>query len=203
MIRQTLIVLFLILMIAGCGGTDRVETSSAVTVQPEGPSSDRMANALDPEDPTLLARPFTAEEIRDEWVEGFQLTIRRSGPDGEGIERWTVVAADSDGAEIEYTTLDENGKVEGEPPVRRSEWVELRDHAAFPAEGATREWVSRTTALGDHEGWLYRVPDESGTVSEFFFVPALPGAPVEMRVLDGEVTVISLIQLGRFRPDNP
>jgi len=203
MIRQTLIVVFLIVTIAGCGGSDRTGAESENTRQPKSASPSRRAIALDPEDPTLLARPFTAEEIRNEWVEGFQLTIRRSGPDGDAVERWTVVAADSDGAEIEYATIGENGKVEGDPPVRRSEWVELRDHAAFPAEGATREWVSRATALGDHEGWLYRVPDESGTVSEFFFVPALPGAPVEMRVLDGEVTVFSLIQLDRSRPDNP
>ena len=203
MIRQTLIVFALILAIAGCGDTDRTVVASDVTGQSESASPGKSANALDSEDSSLLEHPFTAEEIRNEWIEGFQLTVRRSGPDGEAVERWTVVAADSNGAEIEYATLDENGKVEGEPPVRRSEWVELRDHAAFPADGGTREWVSRATALGDHEGWLYRVPDESGTVSEFFFVPALPGAPVEMRVLDGEVAVLSLIQLDRSRPENP
>jgi hypothetical protein len=203
MIRQTLIALFLILMIAGCGETDRTGAESEASGRSASASSSQHATAIDPEDPTLLARPFTADEIRNEWVEGFQLTIRRSGPDGEGIERWTVVAADSDGAEIEYATLDENGKVEGEPTVRRSEWVELRDHASFPAENATREWVSRHTALGDHEGWLYRVPDESGSVSEYFFVPLLPGAPVEMRILDGEDTVFSLHQLDRSRPEGP
>jgi len=121
MFRSTLLVSFSALMIAGCGGTDRTGAESEATGRSQSASPNRHATALDPEDPLLLERPFTAEEIRDEWVEGFQLTIRRSGPDGEGIERWTVVAADSDGAEIEYATLDENGKVEGEPPVRRSE----------------------------------------------------------------------------------
>ena len=157
---------------------------------------------LDPHDSSILMRPFSAEEIRDEWVPGFRLLMRRSYPERARIERWTVVSADDQGVEIEYATIADNGSVEGEPSVSRSGWTELRDHAAFPAAHSTREWVSRSTALGNFEGWLYRVAEPgAAVVNEFFFVPELPGAPVQMRSLEGDETVFELEQTARMRPD--
>ena len=35
-----------------------------------------------------LPTPFTSEQIRDEWIDGFQLTMRRSTVEGEKTERW-------------------------------------------------------------------------------------------------------------------
>ena len=114
----------------------------------------------------------------------------------------TVLAADDEGAEIEYATIADDGSVDGEPSVSRSSWIELRDHASFPASHSTREWVSRSTALGDFEGWLYRVAEpDAATVREFFFVPSLPGAPVKMRILEGESTITELEQTARLRPE--
>lgn len=149
----------------------------------------------------LLERPFTAEQIRDEWVPGLRLLMRRSSPESHVMERWTVVAADDEGVDIEYATLDDNGNIVGEPTVQRSTWVELRDHASFPAAYSTREWVARTTQLGDYEGWLYRVQDQdTGTVTEFFFVPELPGAPVQMSTVKGDTTLFELEQVARIHP---
>jgi hypothetical protein len=80
---------------------------------------------------------------------------------------------------------------------------ELRDHASFPAAHSTREWVSRSTVLGDFEGWLYRVAEPgAAVVNEFFFVPTLPGAPVQMRILEGDATVFELEQTARLRPES-
>ena len=156
----------------------------------------------DPDDASILIRPFSAEEIRDEWVPGFRLLMRRTFPEGTRVERWTVISADDEGVEIEYATIADDGSVEGEPSVTRSEWTELRDHAALPAAHSTREWVSRETALGDFDGWLYRVAEPgAAVVNEFFFVPELPGAPVQMRILEGETTVFELEQAARLRPD--
>jgi hypothetical protein len=158
---------------------------------------------LDPDDPSILMRPFSAEEIRDEWVPGFRLLMRRTFPEETRIERWTVVSADDEGVEIEYATISDDGSVEGEPSVARSGWVELRDHASFPAAHSTREWVSRSTVLGDFEGWLYRVAEPgAAVVNEFFFVPTLPGAPVQMRILEGDATVFELEQTARLRPES-
>lgn len=156
---------------------------------------------LDPEDPTILRRPFTAEQIRDEWIPGFTVKIRRSSPEGETVERWTVVAADADGVDIEYVPLDADGNAAGESHARRSGWIELRDHASFQADRSTREATTRTTPLGELRGWLYTVRDEQvGTVTEFFFAESLPGAPVEMRVLKDGEPIMDLLQLERHRP---
>lgn len=184
------VLLFLVVPALGCGGGGAPVEQAQVTVD------------LDPDDPTILQRPFTAEEFREEWVPGFRLLMRRSFPEETRIERWTVVAADEEGAEIENAAIAEDGSVEGEPSVSRSSWTELRNHASFPATHSTREWVSRSTALGEYEGWLYTVADpEAATVQEFFFVPSLPGAPVQMRILDGEATVLELEQTARLRPE--
>ena len=196
---ELIVVLFL--MTLGCGGgegpSDSLETdglgAAATTASPV---------ELEPDDPSLLRRPFTADEIRDEWVEGFRLLIRRTTPVAVKIERWTVISADDEGAEIEYAILDEDNNV-SESAVRGTTWVELRDHASFPAATTTREWVTRSTGLGTYDGWLYRVAGDSGVVEEYFFVPSLPGAPVEMKILDGDTTVFTLEQMARLRPDAP
>ena len=198
---ELIVVLFL--MTLGCGGG-------------EGPTGDREPDGdleiaattastveLEPDDPSLLRRPFTADEIRDEWVEGFRLLIRRTTPVAVKIERWTVISADDEDAEIEYAILDEDNNV-SESAVRGTTWVELRDHASFPAATANREWVTRSTGLGTYDGWLYRVTGGGGAVvEEYFFVPSLPGAPLEMKILDGDTTVFTLEQMARLRPDAP
>jgi hypothetical protein len=183
--------LVLVLFFIGCGNGDG-------PAEPPQPGLD-----VDPEDSTILELPFTADEIRAEWVPGLRILMRRSLPDRITAERWTVLAADDEGAEIEFATIADDGSVEGEPAVMRSTWAELRDHAAFPASRTTREWIGRSTALGDFEGWLYRVDDpDAATVQEFFFVPALPGAPVQMRILQEEETILELEQTARLRPES-
>jgi hypothetical protein len=129
--RVAPVVLITLLFIPGCGNGDGLAVRPGAAVD------------LDPDDPSILMRPFTAEEIRDEWVPGFRLLMRRTFPEETRIERWTVVSADDDGVEIEYATIADDGSVEGEPSVSRSGWTELRDHAAFPAAHSTREWISR------------------------------------------------------------
>lgn len=148
----------------------------------------------------ILEQPFTAEQIRDEWVPGLRLLMRRTTPEETRIERWTVITADEVGADIEYAIIADDGSVVGQPSLELSTWIELRDHASFPADHTTREWVARTTQLGEFEGWLYRVTGD-GTVQEFFFVPEIPGAPVEMRILEGDTTVFELEQTARLRPE--
>ena len=188
--RPAPFILVVILLALGCGGAESPGKQVVAAVD------------LDPDDPSILMRPFSAEEIRDEWVPGFRLLMRRSSPEQTLIERWTVVSADGEGVEIEYATILDDGSVEGEPTIARSGWVELRDHAAFPAAHSTREWVSRSTALGEFEGWLYRVAEPgAAVVNEFFFVPELPGAPVQMHTLEGDTTVFELEQTARLRPD--
>lgn len=156
----------------------------------------------DPEDPSILRRPFSADEIRRAWVPGLVLELQRKTSEGERLERWTVMASDADGTYIEYATFDAEGAVTGEPRLERTAWVELRDHASFKADRSRREKTTRETALGTLDGWLYTVEDpESGTLSEFFFARSYPGAPVQVRVTRGEELIMELIQLARHRSE--
>jgi hypothetical protein len=152
-------------------------------------------------DHEMLPTPFTAGQIRSEWVTGFRLTMRRWTPTGETLERWRVVAADAEGVEIENATIDADGNVVGEAVIRRSAWTELRDHASFSATSATRSRATRATPLGELEGWLYAVAGpEAGMTSEYFFADSLPGAPVQMTVWQSGQKVLELEQLDREQP---
>jgi hypothetical protein len=196
------LIVILFLMTLGCGGGEGPGDSPGTGDALDAAATTAPVPDLEPDDPSLVKRPFTADEIRNEWVPGFRLLIRRTTSEGASVERWTVLSADDEGAEIEYATLDEDNDVT-ESAVRRANWVELRDHASFPAATATREWVTRSTGLGTYDGWLYRVPGDGGAVEEYFFVPSLPGAPVQMKIVNGDHTVFELEQMARLRPDAP
>ena len=196
------LILILFLMTLGCGPGDD-PTGGTGTGDPGVASTTAAAPDLEPNDPTLLRRPFTADEIRNEWVEGFRLLIQRTTLEGSSVERWTVLSADEEGAEIEYVTLDQDNNV-SESAVRTTTWVELRDHASFPAATATREWITRSTSLGTYDGWLYRVSGNNGaSVEEYFFVPSLAGAPIQMKIVNGDQTIFELEQMVRLRPEAP
>ena len=101
--RAAPVVLIVLLFLPGCGnGNGRVDQAEAIV-------------EFDPHDSSILVRPFSDDEIRDEWVPGFRLLMRRSYPERTRIERWTVVSADHEGVEIEYATIADDGSVEGEP----------------------------------------------------------------------------------------
>jgi hypothetical protein len=166
----------------------------------EAPTAGEAAAEVDPA-VELLPHPFTPEQIRDEWIVGFRLTLRRGIDGTRSLERWTVVAADERDVEIEFAQLDPAGAVIGEPNVQRISWTDLRDHASFPAHKAERESATRETSLGTLDGWLYTVrEDDQGTTSEYFFAQELPGAPVQMQTIRGNTVVAELEQLERFRP---
>lgn len=188
--------LLILALVPGCGA-DR-------TPPPAGRGDRAAANDGGPaaERSSILPRPFTAEQIRDEWVPGLTIRFRRTTPGEVKLERWTVVAADEEGAQIEFTVVDASGNTVGQPDVQRAGWVELRDHASFPAQRASRAEATRETPLGLLDGWLYTVrDDEAGTVTEFFFARKFPGAPVLMRTTRAGEPVLELTQLERRRPE--
>lgn len=194
----SLAVVALVGAVVGCGVAE-VERAHAAepTAAPE-----RVAGMVDPADPTRLQTPYTADEIRDGWVEGLEVVMRRWTPDGAVRERWTVVEADEAGCVTRIERLGPDGRPVGEPVSGRSTWDELRRHASFPAERAQRRWVDRETALGTFEGWSYTVEDpDAGTVTEFFFADGYPGAPVWMQVRAGDAVVMELEQVERSRVD--
>ncbi len=150
----------------------------------------------------ILPRPYTAEQIRGEWIPGFTITLLQRTTAGPSLERRSVLSADDEGLEIEYAPLDLEGNPAGEPRRKRSTWVELRDHATFPADSARREEAAQETPLGTLDGWLYTVRDaDEGTTTELFFARSTPGAPIQMRTTRAGELVLELIQIERHRPE--
>lgn len=179
-------------------GCDAAPTPDTAPPPPETATIEEPPSQPEPE---VLPTPFTAEQIRDEWTAGLTLVLRTQTPDGETWERWKVIASDAEGAEIEYTPVDAEGAAIGEPRVERSAWTELRDHARYAVDVASREQTSRETALGQLDGWLYTVRDEAaGAETELFFAESLPGAPVVMRMTKGGAVVMELTQVERLKP---
>jgi hypothetical protein len=150
-----------------------------------------------PEEPTLPT-PFSADEIRAGWTEGLQLTILQTSPQGSEKQRWTVVEWSEEGCAIEYAVLDADGAISGEPMVQQATWNELRDHALFPSDRATRIETTRETPMGAFGGWLYETTDPvSGGVSRYFFAHDLAGAPLWVEnAVNGEV-VATMEQIAR------
>ncbi len=145
-----------------------------------------------------LEVPFTAEQIREEWRPGLTLVLHFAYPDRQEWQRWTVLAADEDGAEIAYLPLDAQGQPVGLAERARSSWADLRDHALFSAAEARRERASRETAFGELEGWLYRVHDpQAESMTDFFFADELAGAPVWMETRSGERVILTVNQIAR------
>lgn len=134
-----------------------------------------------------LPTPFTAEQIRGGFAAGQVVDVRTWSPAGEAFQRWHVLEATAEACTMESVAIDGDGRPAGEPTASTTSWTELRDHALFPADRATRERTRRETALGTFDGWLYSVERPDGSTTTFFFADAYPGAPVWMRTLaDGE-----------------
>ncbi|MEZ5330878.1 MAG: hypothetical protein R2991_02235 [Thermoanaerobaculia bacterium] len=148
----------------------------------------------------FLPTPYTAEQIRDAWREGRRVTMRMETPSGTTVTRTTVVGWSAEAAEVAEETLDAAGDPVGEPEVTTSRWTELRDHARFPADRASRVRERRETPLGELEGWLYRVEGGDGGVSEFFFADAYPGPPVVFGHTENGASTFEAVQTENVPP---
>jgi len=195
-VKSTTTAFFLLVLVFGLGcGPGGDDVPATGESQPEEP-------AADVPKVEMLPTPFTAEQIRDEWVVGFNLIMLRKKHGRDVYQRWSVVEADGDSVRIEYVTVDANGEPVAVPVQRTATWVGLRNHAAFPAAVATREEVTRDTPLGTLDGWLYTVQEHPpGTVTEYFFAKKYPGAPIQtLTTKDGEF-VMDLSQVERNYPE--
>ncbi len=145
--------------------------------------------------------PFTAEQIRDEWTQGFWLDTRVTTDAGIKISRTEVLTWSETSAELREAPLqqaDTGLQAVGEPgPTQTAQWEQLRDHALFPRAVTERRREARSTVLGELDGWVFRVTGENGAISEFFFADRYPGPPVSFsRWLDGK-QIFNAEQVGR------
>ena len=116
-------------------------------------------------------------------------------------QRWIVLRSDDAGCTIEIAMVNELGRPTETPFVKEYAWVELRDHATYPAGFTTRDRATRDTPLGELEGWVYWLHDpEAKTLTEFFFADRYPGAPVIVRTTSEGLVVQELTQTARRPP---
>jgi hypothetical protein len=143
------------------------------------PDAERDPHILGPD---RAPTPFTAAEIRAGCPEG--LTIRMLvEPDGADpfIRVSRFVGCDAEGAILERTRTTLDGEVLGPTEPARSTWLELQQHASFPADRTTIEPETLTTPMGPLDCLRYRIVDGS-SVENFWFARSLPGMPVRYSV---------------------
>ena len=144
-----------------------------------------------------LPTPYSAEELREVWREGFELDSKVWTPKEETLARTRVEAW----SESEVTTSEQTISASGEPQSEKrsgtTTWEALRDHARFDAARAHRERQQRDTALGSLEGWLYTVNPSNNTVLELFFADGMPGPPVTFKQSIDGAPVFKMEQIRR------
>lgn len=135
--------------------------------------------------PGLLPTPFTAEEIRAASGTGKTIRLLVDLPDGARFERVNRFSdIDADGATLEQWRVDDAGQVDGVVTSERVTWRELQEHAAFPAEHATRSGTELETPMGVLDCLHYEVRhgDEPPQLSRFWFARDYPGMPVRYEI---------------------
>ncbi|ANM31220.1 hypothetical protein ABI59_19040 [Acidobacteria bacterium Mor1] len=150
-----------------------------------------LGSAGEASDESMWPTPFTAEQIRDAWTEGFWLETRTTTQAGPTVSRTEVTGWSAERGELRAT------QPGGEPVAMTVAWSDLRDHAVFARSNTTRSRDTRDTPLGRFEGWVFRIDGGEDKWTELFFADALPGPPVVYAQWDGETRVMLAEQIGR------
>jgi hypothetical protein len=142
--------------------------------------------------PDRAPTPFTADEIRAGCPKG--RTIRML-VEADGVEPCIrtnrYLECDGDGATIERTSSSPAGDLMGPPEVGRSTWLELQEHASFPADRTMIATETIETPMGSLECLRYQIT-EGSSVETFWFARGLPGMPVRYGAhADGRQTSVT------------
>ena len=123
--------------------------------------------------------PYTAEQLRTASPLGrvipFEITLGSQRPKVHVIE---FVASDADGAELESSDRDDQGKPIGDVNRTRATWSELMKHAEFPRAATTIEDGVAETPAGKFRSKVYKVKSGGDELSTFYFAVDRPGPPV-------------------------
>ncbi|GAA4139908.1 hypothetical protein [Leifsonia shinshuensis] len=137
--------------------------------------------------PGLAPTPFTAAEIRRGCPAGRVSVVRHP----EGLTAIRFAEDDEEGAWIEDTPLDESGKPAGPVERERSTWLELQEHAAFPADATTIDRVKLEGPLGTRSCLRYTVR-RGDAMLVFWFAVDLPGMPIRLERTEDGITRVAL-----------
>jgi hypothetical protein len=193
--RGVLMPLALAVVLGGCAG-DKPMTAEPTVITTEGVSAVASTTA-----PT----PYTAAEIREANPPGTRLVFRLEQAGQAAVLRVIdFVGGDATVAVMATTMLTEQREPLGDAERSEATWVELRDHAAFPAAHTRRTRSTATVPAGRFDVWLYTVESEEDgapVTTRFSFALDRPGPPVLLeQELDGQVTLrMALIEDSRGR----
>jgi hypothetical protein len=187
--------LVLVVLLIGCAG-DKSETARPAIITSEGVVALASTSA-----PT----PYTAAQIRETNPPGSRLVFRLELTGQPAAVRVIeFVGGDATLAVVESSMLTEQGQPIGDVDRSEATWVELRDHAAFPADRTRRVRSIATVPLGRFEVWQYTVESEEGgapVTTRYSFAVDRPGPPVLLeQEADGQVTLrMALVEDSRGR----
>jgi hypothetical protein len=146
---------------------------------------------------TNTVPPFTPEQIRSGTPDGHTLDIVTTR-EGEVVDRRRTIYFDPDETSVSMrlAPLSAAGVVGAEAMEARTTWVDLRDHAIFPAETTTVITETIDTSLGSLPCTRYDVAKGETTLA-YWFAAAHPGMPVRSATLsDGiEVEVTTVVAI--------
>lgn len=145
--------------------------------------------------PDHLPTPFTAEEIRLACPPGRTLRYahERSGqPTVIRVTRYVSVEADGCIQESWQESPD-GGAPLNEPERSTATWLDLQQHASFPAATTTRDEEEIEVPAGRFKCWRYTRVDDRVTW-RFWFARDLPGSPVQFeQQQEGEVVFRAML----------
>lgn len=129
-----------------------------------------------------MPRPYRAEQIAAAFSLGTWNRYRIATAGRPTVEQRTeVVAWSPEEVTMEQQVFAEDGQALGPAAPMQATWTELREHAAFPAEGTALHLAELTLDCGTFACQRYTVRGEADgqpTVSTFWFATARPGPPV-------------------------
>jgi hypothetical protein len=130
----------------------------------------------------IAVRPFTAEQIAAAMPLGSWRRYRKEQQGDPAFEDVsTVVQCGADSVTLEYKVYELDGTPRGEPASMTFDWLELRNHATWPAEATVIQHTQLELPAGTFDCWRYTVRTEEDGVpvlSRFYFAVDRPGAPV-------------------------
>jgi hypothetical protein len=148
--------------------------------------------------PDHLPTPFSAAQIRDAMRPGNTLRLRLETRGEEPQLRVTRFAeTDAEGAVQESQRFTIHGEPLGEPVGRRSTWLELQEHASFPAATTTRTEETIDLEFGRFDG-LHYVAVNGDQTEHYWFALALPGMPVKTEDWEGGELLSSMTMIERI-----
>jgi hypothetical protein len=139
----------------------------------------------------LLPTPFTAEEIRRGCPPGRTIRLLVEPAEEAPYERVNrFTDCDETGATLESWRVLPDGE-RADVSSRRSTWLDLQRHAAFPEDSTRVTQETLDLTFGSFDCLVYT--SDSG--ARFFFATDLPGMPAryEIPVGGGDVEVTTLV----------